>query len=69
MIFFENARRTCNRNCCLLGALSIGARASSLRATAYRTNAGRERALTGAGPDALPVPVECPRGGARTRAH
>jgi hypothetical protein len=30
----------------LLGALSNGARVSSLRAAAYRTNAGRERALT-----------------------
>jgi hypothetical protein len=68
VILFENARRTCNRDRCLLGGLSIGARASSLRATAYRTNAGRERALTGAGPDALPVPVERLRRGVRTRA-
>ena len=46
VILFENARGTRNRNCCLLGALSIGARVSSLRAEAYRTNAGRERAVT-----------------------
>ena len=55
MISFQNARRTRNRNCCLLGALSIGARASSLRATPYRTDAGRERALIGAGLDTLPI--------------
>ena len=46
VILFENARGTRNCNCCLLGALSIGARVSSLRAEAYRTNAGRERAVT-----------------------
>ena len=46
MILFGNARGTRNRNYCLLGALSIGARVSSLRAEAYRTNAGRERAVT-----------------------